>query len=477
MTVIQTTPDLQHGAGAPGGVKVSNYVLFENEGPAFDRTVTWSYHDGSVGPDGVQNEALVGPLAPELHPLVLRAMAQWESVSGIRFVQVADSPQSDLRIGYGTESYFATSPWVIHTGGRVPAGLGGYELIDNEIIRIVTINPTYDFSDQEFHDVILHELGHAIGIDHSDVPGVVMSGPPHSPYHHLLSVLSPDDIAAAQAIWGPPGDPPPDLSETGRNFHSEREIEWRGTSGDDTLVANQYLAHDVFAGGFGADSIQGGWGDDTLMGNGVYWTNWNNSAHDYWSRGYTGEDDADTIFGGPGNDFINGNAGLDYLDGGPGNDTIYGGQNAGAWTAGKTRTTTIHLREGHDTLKGGPGDDFLNGNMGTDILYGGPGNDSMRGGQDEDLLYGEEDDDTLWGDLEGDTLDGGPGADHIICGNDTGAGDGHVDHVHFKTGEAAGDVVYGLEPHDVLWIDGAIATQDQVAALGVTFVPMPMVSA
>ena len=142
------------------------------------------------------------------------------------------------------------------------------------------------------------------------------------------------------------------------------------------------------------------------MGNGVYWTNWNNPQHGYWSRTYGGHDDGDTIFGGPGNDFINGNAGLDYLDGGFGNDTIYGGQNAGAWTAGKTRTTTIHLREGHDMLKGGPGDDFLNGNMGTDILYG------------------------------------GPGADHIITGNDTAAGDDHVNHVRFSSSHAAGDVVY-----------------------------------
>ena len=154
-------------------------------------------------------------------------------------------------------------------------------------------------------------------------------------------------------------------------------------------------------------------------------------------------------------DFVNGNAGLDYLDGGPGNDPIYGGQNAGTWTPGKTRTGTIHLRDGYDALKGGPGDDW------------------MRGGQDEDLLHGEEGDDSIRGDLEGDTLDGGPGTDHIVLGNDTGAGDGHIDHVHFTSGEAEGDVVYGLEDHDVLWVDGMIATnKGQVAALGVTFVPI-----
>ncbi len=248
---------------------------------------------------------------------------------------------------------------------------------------------------------------------------------------------------------------------------------WRGTAGDDVFSQpTPFRPEHLFAGGFGADHITGAGGADILLGNGVYWTHWDNPAHDYWSRSYDGLDDSDTIFGAGNDDFINGNAGLDFLDGGTGNDTIYGGQNAGAWLAGKTRTGTIHLREGHDTLKGGYGDDWMNGNMGTNILYGGPGNDRMHGGQDEDLLYGEDGDDTLWGDLEGDTLDGGPGVDHLITGNDTASGDGHVDHVHFSSGEAAGDVVYGLEAHDLLWIDGAIATQDQVTALGVTFIPI-----
>ena len=102
-------------------------------------------------------------------------------------------------------------------------------------------------------------------------------------------------------------------------------------------MANEYVAHDQIAGGFGADHIDGGFGDDTLMGNGVYWTYYNNPAHDYWSRGYTGEDDGDTIDGGPGNDSINGNAGLDYLDGGPG---------ATPFSAGRTPAAGPRARPG-----------------------------------------------------------------------------------------------------------------------------------
>jgi len=81
-------------------------------------------------------------------------------------------------------------------------------------------------------------------------------------------------------------------------------------------VADDYLAHDVYVGSIGADSVAGGHGDDTLKGNGACWTNRNNTASDDRSRSYSDENDRDTMDGGYGDEFINGNAGLDTLDGG-----------------------------------------------------------------------------------------------------------------------------------------------------------------
>ena len=224
-----------------------------------------------------------------------------------------------------------------------------------------------DGNEDWIYNLLLHEIGHALLIDHSDVPGTVMLPDGFGPGR---PDLMPDDTAAVQAVWGPPASVPPDLAETGRLFAPTHAVAWRGTVGDDTFSPMVYGAlDDLFAGGFGADHIEGG--------------------------------------------------------------------------------------NGYDTLKGGPGDDLM-----------------RRGGQDEDLLHGEEGNDSIRGDLEGDTLDGGPGTDHIVPGDDTGAGDGHIDHVHFASGEVEGDVVYGLEDHDMLWVDGMIATKGQVAALGVTFVPI-----
>ena len=232
------------------------------------------------------------------------------------------------------------------------------------------------------YNTILHEVGHAIGIGHSDVHNVVMSGLPNSPYWNPGGVeyLQPDDIAAAQAIWGAsdrphPGELPSGLSDQARLI-----------GGDDTITGTAH--HERLLGGFGNDSIVGGAGNDTLMGNGTYWTHWNNPVDDYWSRTWRGLNDSDTIEGGPGDDWINGNAGADLLYGGPGNDTIYGGQNEGLWAAGHTRTDGIFLRGETDTLYGGPGDDVMNGNMGDDDLFGEEGNDLLRGGQDSDYLHG-----------------------------------------------------------------------------------------
>ena len=72
---------------------------------------------------------------------------------------------------------------------------------------------------------------------------------------------------------------------------------------------------------------------------------------------------------------------------------------------------------GNDTLYGGAGNDTINGGGGNDTIYGGSGVDNVDGNGDNDTLYGGSGNDTLQGSNANDVLIGGFGADTLTGGN------------------------------------------------------------
>ncbi|MEQ1528735.1 MAG: matrixin family metalloprotease [Methylococcales bacterium] len=67
------------------------------------------------------------------------------------------------------------------------------------------LNTTY--APNDFSGLFLHELGHALGINHSSDTSAVMCGiPPASTcdYSHINRILEADDIAAIQTLYGAP---------------------------------------------------------------------------------------------------------------------------------------------------------------------------------------------------------------------------------------------------------------------------------
>lgn len=103
----------------------------------------------------------------------------------------------------------------------------------------------------------------------------------------------------------------------------------------------------------------------------------------------SGDEQHDTIFGGPGGDRLWGWTGMDVLHGDDGADTIYGEGDDDDITGGG----------GVDHLYGGTENDKIRGGIGSDVIFGGDGDDGLSGGDDFDSISGGIGNDDICGDL------------------------------------------------------------------------------
>ena len=207
-----------------------------------------------------------------------------------------------------------------------------------------------------------------------------------------------------------------------------------GTNSDDTLNGRSKTT-DYIWGGDGDDKIDGKSGNDWLFGGNGDDQIDGGSGHD-WLFGGTGDDilnggsGNDRLYGGWGDDVLKGGSGNDYLNGGRGDDVLKGGS-------------------GRDWLYGGAGDDILKGGSGNDRLYGDQGNDKLDGGSGRDWLYGGTGDDEIKGGAGNDYLIGGTGDDEIKggAGNDYLNGGAGNDTIDAKQGR---NRVYGGTGNDTI---------------------------
>lgn len=232
-------------------------------------------------------------------------------------------------------------------------------------------------------------------------------------------------------------------------------------------------------GGSGAP-IQGGAGNDTLMGT---------------SRGELikalGGDDVilgsggpDTVYGGAGQDVLDLSAAprglvLDLADSAAGTGWAKGLQLFGVEAvigsglsdrlAGTTGADWLAGWGGADSILGRDGADSLWGQGGDDTLIGGTGNDRLEGGAGADSLVGGPGADVLAGGPGADTLDGGTGIDRAdfsnagaglvfdltTPANATGAAAGdRAISVEQVTGSAFADTLSGAAGSETLWGQG-----------------------
>ena len=142
---------------------------------------------------------------------------------------------------------------------------------------------------------------------------------------------------------------------------------------------------------------------------------------------------------------------IENATGGSGDDTI-SGNNAANKLRGGASDDHLYGLKGKDMLLGGNGRDWMNGGNDADILKGGNGKDWLYGGNKGDTLRGDKGGDKLSGQNGNDLLLGGDGNDLLIggAGKDTLRGNSGADTFRFhtaadsKTGSAS-DVIMGFK--------------------------------
>jgi autotransporter-associated beta strand protein len=227
----------------------------------------------------------------------------------------------------------------------------------------------------------------------------------------------------------------------------------QGGSGDDQLFGEG--GHDRIFGGAGNDTLSGGVGNDQLFGQVGNDTLYGDDGDDLLDEGLGGGDrsgEVNSLYGGSGNDVIQGSPGRDTVWGGVGNDVVSGGAGDDL-IYGEAGNDRLYGDAGNDTIDGGDGDDVVEGRGGDDVIYGGGGNDTLYGddpdestsgndrifgGAGRDFLAGGIGNDHLDGGADADVLDGGDGNDELIGGpNDATDGNDIMD------GGAGDDTIFG----------------------------------
>lgn len=326
--------------------------------------VTWTL-PGASEPDSLRGEySGWRALSNSERQTVIEQLEHIETFLNVDFRLVSNDNDPDLIIGK------------VNLSGNT-AGLGGYAA--SYFGNTVTDFDSFALFDNAIDlsrdgPLILHELGHALGLKHPFDTPTVPAGTDNNKYTVMSYSANPDngldsdammlyDVLALQDIWGAAEYNAGNSRYTGKRTDTVDAV-W-DTGGVDIFDATGYKKGVTISLREGEFSRFGNY-DDVVITFGTVIEN--ATGGDGWDQ-IDGNATNNVLLGGRGADGIRGNSGNDQVRGEGGNDKLSGG-----W--------------GKDKVFGGGGRDIVVGNQGNDVLVGGKHADTFvfREGYDRDLI-------------------------------------------------------------------------------------------
>jgi hypothetical protein len=170
-------------------------------------TITWSVMPQGTtideGSNGNFTNTYLGNFLPTgWEAVVASAFQSWAGLANLTFIEVSDdgnpfnsiTTSGDIRLG--GHAFDGPSGTLAH--GYYPPYDGGSEAGDIHL-DIAESWALPGHSGIDLYTIMLHEIGHALGLGHSSVPGAIMD-----PYYTGPNTLQTDDIAGIQYIYGAP---------------------------------------------------------------------------------------------------------------------------------------------------------------------------------------------------------------------------------------------------------------------------------